>query len=484
MSRGPDVVFLGPTLTHQQARQILPDAVLLPPAAMGDVLAACGEYRPRSISLVDGYFMSRMSVFHKELVYALSEGVWTLGAASMGALRAAECAAFGMIGIGSIYAGLASGEIEDDDEVALTHADEASGFRPLSEAMVTIRATLGAALAEGLVSTGEHDGLVRLQKERWFPDRRLAAVTADAVALGFDQNRAAALTSWLRAHVVDPKRADALELLHHVRTLPDGPIPEQDRPTLVASAPFSATLARDQRVSTAEGWPVTFDRMRRHAALHDDDYDDVMLAARLARAVTELSLLVGGPPTSAELAEGRLRLAELVDVAVDGLDDRLRELDMDDRSIGDMATAHAHQLRVARSWLGRRPQGMITADFVDELRRRGRYDDLKRRTAIEHAAAADVVFDPPPDHHAVLRTFAALQAWSEVPDLTALVAREELGSIAELLATMETAVKCSHALLGTGIRESPAAGPGVTSGPPVDETGVLDGVEPMMARGR
>ena len=483
MTRGPDVVFLGPTLTHREAALVLPDAVVLPPAAMGDVLAALHHYRPRSISLVDGYFMSRMSVFHKELLHVMSQGVWTLGAASMGALRAAECAPFGMIGIGSIYDALASGELADDDEVALTHAEESEGFRPLSDAMVTIRATLGAALDEGLVSGGEHDGLVHLQKERWFPDRRLASVAADAVALGFDPDRAADLSSWLRGHVVDPKRTDALQLLHYVRTLPDDPIPEHDRPAVVMSGSFSATLARDQRVRTPEGWPVTFDRMRRHAALHADDYDDVMLAARLARAVSTLSLLVGGPPTVEEFAEGRLRLAALLDIEADALDARLRELDMDERSIASMAATQAHHLRLAHSWLGRRTHGMITADFVDQLRLRGRYDDIKRRTAVEHEAAADVVFDPPPTPATVLRTFAALNGWTGQQDLLDLVAREELGSVAELLATMETSIRCSHALLGTGLRQPQPTG-AAAPGAPVDPVTDVVTDEPMMARGR
>ncbi|MEJ0097006.1 MAG: TfuA-like protein [Bauldia sp.] len=42
------------------------------------------------IGLVDGVFENVASVWHKEILYALSEGVQVFGAASMGALRAAD----------------------------------------------------------------------------------------------------------------------------------------------------------------------------------------------------------------------------------------------------------------------------------------------------------------------------------------------------------------------------------------------------------
>jgi hypothetical protein len=90
----PVVVFLGPTLSHDDARDVL-DAEYLPPAAHGDVLRAALR-RPRAIALVDGVFERVPAVWHKEILFALSEGIHVYGAASMGALRAAELDAFGM----------------------------------------------------------------------------------------------------------------------------------------------------------------------------------------------------------------------------------------------------------------------------------------------------------------------------------------------------------------------------------------------------
>lgn len=105
---GADVVFLGPSLDRSTARELLPDAVFLPPAQMGDVVSALRRFRPHAIGLVDGVFQNTMSVFHKELLYAVDHGCWVLGSSSMGALRAAECDRFGVIGVGSVYEGFRS----------------------------------------------------------------------------------------------------------------------------------------------------------------------------------------------------------------------------------------------------------------------------------------------------------------------------------------------------------------------------------------
>ncbi|HEY2515235.1 MAG TPA: TfuA-like protein, partial [Polyangiaceae bacterium] len=79
-----DVVgFVGPSIPLSEARAIL-DADYRGPASMGDVFrAACG--RPRAILLVDGVFERVPSVWHKEVLFALSEGIHVAGSSSMGA---------------------------------------------------------------------------------------------------------------------------------------------------------------------------------------------------------------------------------------------------------------------------------------------------------------------------------------------------------------------------------------------------------------
>jgi hypothetical protein len=209
------VVFLGPTLSHDDARDVL-DAEYRPPAAHGDVLRAALR-RPRAIGLVDGVFERVPAVWHKEILFALSEGVHVYGAASMGALRAAELDAFGMRGVGTVFRAYAEGILEDDDEVAVAHAGAEDGFRALSDAMVDVRATLAAALAAGVVCEETAEALVERIKATFYAERALVA------ALDRADEEHERLRAWLPDGRVERKREDALELVHAIRhDLEDG----------------------------------------------------------------------------------------------------------------------------------------------------------------------------------------------------------------------------------------------------------------------
>ncbi|MFD0585035.1 TfuA-like protein [Dactylosporangium darangshiense] len=101
-----------------------------------------------TVGIVDGYFHQTGSVRHKEILDLLSRDVNVLGAASMGALRAAELDRFGMKGVGSVYADYRDGRLEADDEVTLLHSPAEEGYRALSEPLVGIRATFAYAVEQ------------------------------------------------------------------------------------------------------------------------------------------------------------------------------------------------------------------------------------------------------------------------------------------------------------------------------------------------
>ncbi len=204
------IVFAGPTLTDDD-RRAHPAIVWRGPAAQGDVVRALRE-TPTAIGIVDGYFETVPSVWHKEVLWAMSCGVRVYGAASMGALRAAELHAYGMRGVGEVFARFVDGTYEDDDEVAVVHGPAESGWRALSDAMVNIRATLDAAVEAGVIPAGTRDALVAHAKAQHYPDRSLAALARRHADLdGMD-----ALRTWLPAGRVDRKRLDALALLDRV----------------------------------------------------------------------------------------------------------------------------------------------------------------------------------------------------------------------------------------------------------------------------
>lgn len=208
-------VFAGPTLPAREGMREL-DAVFLPPAAQGDVYRAARE-RPRAIGLIDGYFDCVPSVWHKEILWAMAEGIPVFGGASMGALRAAELASFGMEGVGAIFEAFLRGVLTDDDEVAVVHAPAEDGYRPLSEALVNIRATLASAEQQGVVDAPVRGSLERLAKALYYPERSWPVLLGQAVAAGLPPEPLRALREWLPRGRVDPKREDALALLRHMR---------------------------------------------------------------------------------------------------------------------------------------------------------------------------------------------------------------------------------------------------------------------------
>ncbi len=151
------LAFVGPSLSK------VPRGISMrPPARQGDLWRAL-ELKPSAIVLIDGVFESVPSVWHHELRAALASGIPVFGAASMGALRAAELAAFGMIGIGQIFRWYRDGVLNDDGAVALLHADREHGYRPLTVPLVNVMH----------VARGLKDGkrLVRMAREIFYQQR-------------------------------------------------------------------------------------------------------------------------------------------------------------------------------------------------------------------------------------------------------------------------------------------------------------------------
>ncbi len=162
-------IFLGPSLPVGEASQVL-DAIYLPPAQQGDVLRAL-ERKPRFIGIIDGYFETVPAVWHKEILFAMRSGVHVFGAASMGALRAAELHPFGMVGVGTIFEWYRDGVVFGDDEVAVSHGPAELGYLPLSDALVDIRDCCTGAVQDGIIGPELAERLVAAAGSLPFPAR-------------------------------------------------------------------------------------------------------------------------------------------------------------------------------------------------------------------------------------------------------------------------------------------------------------------------
>lgn len=353
------VVFRGPTVTADEVHAVVPDARCLPPAGQGDlhraVLAGATV-----VALIDGTFERGPAVWHKEILHALANGVTVLGAASMGALRAAECAAYGMRGVGRIAAAYADGTLSDDDEVTVAHLDAEHDWRCISEALVNIRATLDAATAAGVLAAGAAAALVALAKRVFYPERSWPRLFTDAAQAGIDT---AALRAWLPGHRVDAKRRDAHELLAVLAagvpaTPPVGWRPEPSRMWQRAAGAMAAE-------HPGAGGDTALDAVLDELRL-DDAYYELHQAALLRHLAVADARRHGVDPDPADaVAELRAAfgLATADDVAAwcatNGLDpDGLRRLAVD-------------QARLA--WAYRRHGDAARDAVADQLRIRGRY---------------------------------------------------------------------------------------------------------------
>lgn len=203
------VVFAGPSIYG--ADLDFAGLTLLPPASRGDI-AAVVRQGATHIGLVDGYFGWVASVWHKEILFALESGATVMGAASMGALRAADCAAFGMVPVGRIAAWYMDGTLDDDGDVAIVHAPRELDYAPLSEALVDARATLGELHRLGCITAPEHAGLLQAAIRLNFRDR-----TSEAIVALLPKHRLATVLAAYATHSISLKRQDACLLVSRMR---------------------------------------------------------------------------------------------------------------------------------------------------------------------------------------------------------------------------------------------------------------------------
>ena len=262
---GHVAIFVGPSVSAEEVRSAwaLPEPArsdlrleLLPPVSQGDV-ASLVRRSPQAIGIIDGYFDRVPAVWHKEILWAMSRGVHVFGAASMGALRAAELARFGMRGVGVIFEAFESDTLQDDDEVAVAHAGPEDGYRSLSVALVDIRATLRRAVDQGIVTADLAEALIEHSRSLFYPRRQFDALLAWGAAQGDSEDpswtaRIEALEAWLPQGRVRQKRLDALAMVRAMAEfLADGPEAMQVR------YPFHATSTwRDLQSSLLEQRPL------------------------------------------------------------------------------------------------------------------------------------------------------------------------------------------------------------------------------------
>jgi hypothetical protein len=209
MSAQDVVVFLGPTLPLATARKVL-RARYLPPARQGDVFRVLTS-RPKVIVLIDGVFEAVPSVWHHELRAALASGVHVIGAASMGALRAAELHGEGMLPVGHIAGSYVSKARRDDADVVLLHGEADSKYQALTVPLVNIEATLAKAIQRRVLTKREGALFAKRARGVFYKQRTWRALVQATTT--WPEARRAEVLTWLRSNVVDLKARDAVQAL-------------------------------------------------------------------------------------------------------------------------------------------------------------------------------------------------------------------------------------------------------------------------------
>jgi len=246
------VVFIGPTLRVKEAKKLL-EAEYRSPVKMGDIYTLLGT-DVEKILIIDGVFHGVRSIWHREILTAIAEGIMVAGAASMGALRAMELAQFGMVGMGRVFEAYNNGTIDGDDEVVLEHADQEHGFKSMSVPLINIRFTLSKAVSQGVITPEQANRLAAFSQQQFYPMRNYESIIRESEVAQWDIQKKQGLKEFFLYEAHDQKAEDAKQLLRFVS---EGNLKKKSQ-VLVEKIPhldplYASTAINERVVVTSEG---------------------------------------------------------------------------------------------------------------------------------------------------------------------------------------------------------------------------------------
>jgi hypothetical protein len=163
------VVYTGPSLPRAAAAAALPASDVKPPIRRGDLYAS-RQAGGTVFVIIDGVFFQEEAVSPREIIDVLEDGALIIGAASMGAMRAAECWPLGMRGVGVIYRLFRRGVLESDDEVAML-VDPDVGYHALSVALINVRYAAAQAVRGRRLDRSTGDRIVAAAADLFYQER-------------------------------------------------------------------------------------------------------------------------------------------------------------------------------------------------------------------------------------------------------------------------------------------------------------------------
>lgn len=399
-------VFAGPTLSGREIRAVLPDAVVHPPVAAGDLVGlpvTAGD----TVVLIDGLVASGRAVRHREVLGLLDQGVEVWGAGGFGALRAAELQPWGARAHGRVARLAARGVLDGDDEVAVEHEGPDGRWAARGVALVDVRVACRSACRRGLVDPETAEAVVAAARALPFRRRRWEEILGRAVEVGLDPEMAWRVEQ-LAATAPRLTHADAVACLEAVRRSRGLP----PRPRLRAARHFTTAHELD--------WA-------------EERSGSVEHGAGFVSGVAVLSfcrlLGVDYPALQRRVALQTLAAASLSDAAPSERDGQA--------TLRSFAAEHGLDAGSLPLWLTER--GLRPPELLAHLRRQAAVRSLLLDHEVDprHEAAAEAVLAGVVAEHARRRGFVASRAarsweraWLSAAELESLGEAERIARLA------------------------------------------------------
>jgi hypothetical protein len=236
--------FAGPSIGNSKNERSNKAIQWFPPASLGDFLSAIHRYLPDVVVLVDILPWPSLSVWHKEILWALSHGIRVVGTGAGGAIRAAELSFSGMRGYGRVYEMYSGERFEDDSAVLCRFEHTDNCYRRVTEPLVNIIATLSQGQAEDMLTGEERSLILEVAQKIFFEERTREHLLERVQMAGAGAESCQSLNSLLENAYVDQQAIDVEQTLLRLEDpgfLGAPPSPE----TIPISVKESTTLFRN-----------------------------------------------------------------------------------------------------------------------------------------------------------------------------------------------------------------------------------------------
>lgn len=430
---GPMVVFVGPSLGHDEVHRMTPEAIVLPPVCQGDLLSACEKFAPSVVVIIDGEFGQSLSVWHKEILFVIDQGTRVFGASSMGALRAAELERFGMEGVGEVFRHFCGGFLTADEDVALLHADADDGWRPLTIPMVNVWATVKALADNSILDLDSCEAIQSAAGNLHFTQRsKLGLLEKLKDDRREDADR---LISVFMENFVDQKRLDAIEAISIGMTASSRPCRPHEAPRHLFGRIGESMQSTDTLVPSSPH-PLRRYQLVNDFALHDPDFERFSQRALDRAVVLEYAFEAGVEPSDDEIVAERARFFGTLGVAEEEVGDWARANDCSSDEVDRLIRDEARRRHMQRWALDVRLYERNRRIVLDQLRLENRYVDAVRDASRRRQLA---------DAHGPL-------PWpTETGDLIEIVRRHAVASGWKVFVDLETTASDHGFESGTGL---------------------------------